>query len=242
MVRTRRVGDGPPTRRLTTTNEDRGVPETTTTRNPEATRRRILAAALSEFAAKGISGARVDRIALRSKTNKRMLYHYFGSKAGLFKAVLHQRLGDGAPNLAAAELDESERMAGLFERLWSSPDYLRLLMWEALERGARGPIEGEDIRRANLGARVDAIRDAQAEGRVDPELDPEMLVLAELAVAAYPLLFPQVTRLVTGLSDREPEFRARYLGFLEALGARFAAGPDERGRTRSSVTPKGDDA
>ena len=205
--------------------------ETTTTRNPEATRKRILSAALSEFAAKGISGARVDRIAERSKSNKRMLYHYFGSKAGLFKAVLHQRLGGGAPNLAEVDIDESERMARLFERLWSSPDYLRLLMWEALERGPRGPIESEDIRRANLQVRIDAIREAQAAGRVDTSLDPEMLVLAELAVTAYPLLFPQVTRLVTGMAGNDPEFRARYLTFLQALGATFGARSVARDRS-----------
>ena len=205
--------------------------ETTTTRNPEATRNRILSAALSEFAAKGISGARVDRIATRSKTNKRMLYHYFGSKAGLFKAVLNQRLGGGAPNLVEADIDESERMARLFERLWNSPDYLRLLMWEALERGPRGPIESEDIRRANLHVRIDAIREAQDAGRVDSSLDPEMLVLAELAITAYPLLFPQVTRLVTGRSGNDPEFRMRYLAFLRALGATFGGGREGQSRS-----------
>ena len=52
------------------------------------TRKRILAAATVEFARKGLGGARVDEIALRSKSNKRMIYHYFGSKEQLFKAVL----------------------------------------------------------------------------------------------------------------------------------------------------------
>ncbi|MVA25216.1 TetR/AcrR family transcriptional regulator [Agrobacterium vitis] len=57
-------------------------------RHPDATRAIILDAAIQEFAAKGFAGARVDAIALRSKTNKRMLYHFFGDKEGLYVAVL----------------------------------------------------------------------------------------------------------------------------------------------------------
>ena len=117
---------------------------TAATRNPEATRKRILSAALAEFAAKGISGARVDRIATRSKTNKRMLYHYFGSKAGLFKAVLHQRLGGGAPTLVEAGLDESERMArvGDLLRHAADTDLAAVRMIEAIKDRHQGRFAG----------------------------------------------------------------------------------------------------
>ena len=64
------------------------------TRDPEATKERILAAALHEFSAKGISGARVDAIASRAKVNKRMLYYYFGSKDELFREILRRRLAE----------------------------------------------------------------------------------------------------------------------------------------------------
>ena len=57
-------------------------------RDADQTRKRILAAATAEFARKGLGGARVDEIAARSKANKRMIYHYFGSKEQLFTAVL----------------------------------------------------------------------------------------------------------------------------------------------------------
>lgn len=70
----------------------------TTRRNPSAARRRILAAAAGEFAEHGYAGARVDRIATVARLNKRMLYHYFGDKQGLFLAVLENHLGgDVAP-------------------------------------------------------------------------------------------------------------------------------------------------
>ena len=59
-------------------------------RDPERTRAAILAAATREFAEKGFGGARVDSIALRAGTNKRMLYHYFGDKEALYLVVLEE--------------------------------------------------------------------------------------------------------------------------------------------------------
>src|ERR1043165_2721021 len=48
----------------------------------------ILEVATAEFAAKGLSGARVDEIAEQTRTSKRMIYYHFGSKDGLYRAVL----------------------------------------------------------------------------------------------------------------------------------------------------------
>ena len=59
---------------------DGTAPPVAKTRDAESTRKRILAAALAEFGRKGLGGARVDEIARRSKSNQRMIYHYFGSK------------------------------------------------------------------------------------------------------------------------------------------------------------------
>jgi TetR/AcrR family transcriptional regulator len=59
-------------------------------RDPDRTRNAILAAAQMEFAANGLSGARVDAIARRARANKRMIYHYFGSKAGLYLVALER--------------------------------------------------------------------------------------------------------------------------------------------------------
>jgi TetR/AcrR family transcriptional regulator len=59
-------------------------------RDPNRTREAILAAAQDEFARKGLSGGRVDAIARRSRANKRMIYHYFGDKQGLYLAVLER--------------------------------------------------------------------------------------------------------------------------------------------------------
>ena len=64
------------------------------TRDPERTRARILDAAKAAFAERGLGGARVDEIAARAKVNKRMIYHYFGNKDGLFLAVLEGAYAD----------------------------------------------------------------------------------------------------------------------------------------------------
>jgi len=61
-------------------------------RDPERTRQEILDVALSEFARNGYAGARVDEIAARTRTTKRMLYYYFTNKEQLYIAVLEQAL------------------------------------------------------------------------------------------------------------------------------------------------------
>src|SRR3569833_1569342 len=69
------------------------MPELPTTSKGAATSRRILDAAAKEVSAYGIAGARVDRIIAAARTNKAQLYAYFGSKEGLFDAVVADLLG-----------------------------------------------------------------------------------------------------------------------------------------------------
>ena len=64
------------------------------TRDPARSRQAILAAAKAEFCQHGLTGARVERISRRSRTNPRMIYHYFGSKEGLYLAVLESVYGE----------------------------------------------------------------------------------------------------------------------------------------------------
>ena len=96
-------------------------------RNPERTRERILCAALKEFAAHGFAGARVDAIACRAAINKRMLYHYFGDKEDLFKAVLRRKIAERqawAENLSG---DAAESLTFWFEAACKDVDWVRML-------------------------------------------------------------------------------------------------------------------
>jgi AcrR family transcriptional regulator len=113
------------------------------TNDPARTMAGILDVATTEFAAKGLSGARIDAIAAATQTSKRMIYYYFGSKEGLYVAVLEeayrrmrkieaeQHLEDLAPEAALRRLVEFT-----FDHHSGNPDYIRLVMTENMERGA----------------------------------------------------------------------------------------------------------
>jgi AcrR family transcriptional regulator len=114
-----------------------------TTRDPERTRGAILAAATQEFSANGLTGARVDAIAKRARVNKRMIYHYFGGKDGLYLAVLEETYAA----IRAAELDlhlvdrdPADGMRELVLFTWryflAHPEFLSLLGTENLHKAA----------------------------------------------------------------------------------------------------------
>jgi AcrR family transcriptional regulator len=110
-------------------------------RDADMTRRRILAAATAEFSRKGLGGARVDEIALRSKSNKRMIYHYFGSKEKLFTAVLEAAylgIRTAEKELHLDELDPESAILKLVEFTWKyylkHPELLTLVNSENLHR------------------------------------------------------------------------------------------------------------
>src|SRR5882672_11398400 len=116
-----------------------------TGRNPQQTQQRILEAALQEFSAKGFAGARVDVIARRARINKRMLYHYFGDKEGLFREVLRRKISERAAWLASAPEDPVERLPVWFELACRDQEWIHLLEWEALQWGEQKVID-EDRR------------------------------------------------------------------------------------------------
>src|SRR5215207_9086638 len=100
----------------------------------EATRRRLLDAAYAEFAARGLAGARVDRIAAEAGANKQAIYAYFKSKDGLFDAVLENRLGILADKVPFTPDDLPGYVGALFDQLVADPELVRLTQWKALER------------------------------------------------------------------------------------------------------------
>ena len=111
-------------------------------RDPERTRAAILAAAVDEFAAHGLGGARVDRIAARAGANKRMLYYYFGDKDGLFLAALEDRYAHIRSAEAALDLehlDPRKALKRLVEFTWNylleHPEFMALLNSENLHLG-----------------------------------------------------------------------------------------------------------
>ena len=110
-------------------------------RDPARTRAAILAAARAEFSEHGLEGARIDAIARRAATNKRMLYHYFGNKEGLYCAVLaesYREIRQGERALQLDQYDPVEAMARLvrftFRHFLECPWFIALLTNENLMR------------------------------------------------------------------------------------------------------------
>src|SRR3954447_12090353 len=198
----------------------------TARRDPEATRSRIMQAAVREFSAKGISGARVDAIAQRAGANKRMLYHYFGSKYGLFREVLRQELGDRVQRVREQGTDRRQRLVRRQASHARDPVWVRLLMWEALESRAGDTEDGGD-RATWYEDWVAALRTDQAAGLIPADLDAAQLALSDLALTLFPAAFPQLTRWITGRSVTDPHFIAERQQFLEALGRRMYLEPSE---------------
>lgn len=160
----------------------------------ELTRRKILDAAIDEFAARGFGGARVDRIAGSAGVNKRMIYHHFGNKLGVFEAALSDQVS-------------GVDITGKLARLW---------MHEALERG------DENILRLAERERAAARRSASeqvADGRSGDSLaDASISALARTALEVFPLAFPQIVRVVTGRRADSAEFRIAWSRLLHDWG------------------------
>src|SRR3954453_51380 len=113
----------------------RAVPERT--RDRDRTRAEILAVATEEFSEHGYSGARVDEIAERTRTTKRMLYYYFESKEGLYTAVLERayaRIRAAERDLDVQHLEPVaaiRRLAELtFDHHEAHPEFIRLVSIE----------------------------------------------------------------------------------------------------------------
>jgi AcrR family transcriptional regulator len=99
-----------------------------------ATRARLIEAAFTEFVERGLAGARVDRIASQATANKQAIYAYFGSKDGLFDAVLAQRLGILADAVPFRPDDLPRYALETFDFLQLHPEMMQLTLWKRLER------------------------------------------------------------------------------------------------------------
>ncbi|MFM2067488.1 MAG: hypothetical protein RLZZ584_2397, partial [Pseudomonadota bacterium] len=112
------------------------------TNDPERTRADILEVATAEFADKGLAGARIDAIAAATRTSKRMIYYYFGSKEGLYLAVLeeaYRRMRGIESGLQLDSLAPEQALRTLVaftcDYQLAHPEFIRLVMNENMLRG-----------------------------------------------------------------------------------------------------------
>ena len=146
----------------------------------DETRARILAAALDEFSAYGVAGARVDRIAATAGCNKNLLYVYFGSKENLFTAVLDQHLVRVYEDIPFTPDDLPGFAGRVFDFAMSRPELMRLLAWSTLEPS----VQALQSRAASHDAKVAALAAAQDGRRLGAEFSPAFLVTTVMSIAS----------------------------------------------------------
>jgi AcrR family transcriptional regulator len=164
------------------------------TRDPEATRARILAGAKAEFARKGLGGARVDDIAARAKANKRMLYHYFGNKEELFRITLEDAYADFRAAEARLEIEKDDPITAI-KRLVSftwkyyldNPEFITLVNSENLHkaRHIRTSKRMREMSRPFVGRMRDLLARGAAAGLFRTDLDPVQVNITIAATGYY---------------------------------------------------------
>ena len=133
------------------------------TNDPERTMADIIVVATNEFSDKGLAGARIDVIAEAMRTSKRMIYYYFGSKEGLYIAVLedaYRRIRQIESHLNLEDLPPEDALRKLVgftvDYQLANPDFVRLVMTENIHRG-QYLSQSKAIRKLNVPA-IDAVR------------------------------------------------------------------------------------
>jgi AcrR family transcriptional regulator len=163
-------------------------------RDPDATRLRILAAATHEFARFGLGGARVDRIAARAKSNKRMLYHYFGNKDALFAITVENAYGAFRDKEAALQLDSLEPVAAmrrLVQFIWeyflAHPEFITLVNSENLHKAKhlKASKRNTDMSRKFVARMQALLSRGEASGVFRHGLDPVQVNISIAAIAYY---------------------------------------------------------
>ncbi|NIR29640.1 MAG: TetR family transcriptional regulator [Gammaproteobacteria bacterium] len=169
----------------------RGSGQSGARRDPAATRERILDAGRVEFSQHGYNGARIDRIARRSRSNIRMIYHYFGGKEPLYLAVLedtYRRIRQRERQLDLKHLPPGQGMRQLveftFDYLCDNPNFVKLICNENL-------LQGKFLKKSRVvpettlplvDALEDLLRRGQAGGVFHKKVGPIQLYVTILSV------------------------------------------------------------
>ncbi|MEV6303078.1 TetR family transcriptional regulator [Actinoplanes sp. NPDC051861] len=173
------------------------------TRDPDRKREQLLQAALEEFAAHGVAGARVDRLAKRAGISAGLVYSFYDNKDGLFEAVFDLIVEQTVTAVPIDAEDLGEYAGRLYDAGSAHPDVLRFVAWYQLERG--DTVTRRASSSAAMAGKVAAIAEAQRRGAVTDRVAPGEILALVLALANMWQL-------------REPEF----LDLVEA-GRRRAA-------------------
>lgn len=198
--------------------------------NPEKTRENILQEAIVEFVQQGLAGARVDAIAERIHTSKRMIYYYFGSKDGLYLAVLeeaYRRMRSIEADLHLDDLEPAVALRRLVEFTWEhhrdNEDFIRLVMSENIHR-AEYLRQSQSMRELNVRA-IDSIRELYdrgvAQGVFRSGLDPLDIHAAISALTVFNVANRYTFGAIFDRDDRQAKAQILRLEHVVELILRF---------------------
>jgi len=207
---------------------------------------RIFTAALAEFAARGVAGARVDRIAASAGLNKAMLYYHFGSKERLYRAVIQHAIGRLASSLetvAASDCDPAAKLDLFIETFvtlgLAEPHFAPLMLREIAEGASR--VDESTI--AILLRLVEAMGAILSEGRragVFRDADPLLTYLT----TAWPIMVYLSTDALRRTIVRHARFNVsgfepdHFIHHVQELNRRALARDPNRPAAKPRATPR----
>lgn len=169
-------------------------------RNPTQTKERILKEATRIFAVNGFAGSPISEIIKSSKVNKRMIYHYFGDKEGLYRSIflqqwgelkawfdraLQKRLEEAGPAPLKGEGLLVDALGIFFDFMSTHQDFVRLTMWEGLEGGWVSRSIWKDVRGPIYFQIEFLVKQAQAAGILEKDLDAGHLIVSFLGAISF---------------------------------------------------------
>ncbi len=195
-------------------------------RNAKKSRQAILNAAKSEFCLYGFSGARVERIARKSKANMRMIYHYFGSKEGVYLAVLETIYGEIREGENKLDLTHAEPLEGIRKLIGFTFDFF------AARRDVLALINSENTMKGRFLKRlphvqamtlplVETIRGildrGQGQGVFRGDVDPVQLYVSIVALSQLHLLSQFTLSVIFAQDLSDPDWLAQRRVHIERM-------------------------
>jgi AcrR family transcriptional regulator len=203
----------------------------------ERTRNEILDVATSEFAGQGLAGARVDEIAARTRTTKRMIYYYFESKEGLYIEVLERAYARIRAVEREVDVDHLDprtairRLAELtFDHHDSHPDFIRLVSIENIHHAEH---MAKSKRLANLKNPVIELIErilerGRAEGLFRRDVDPVDVHMMISAFCVFRIANRHTFRTLFDRDLGDPDRREHYRGMLGDMVVEYLSATPSR--------------
>ncbi len=220
------------TRRRSPKDAGANASQRATRRDPDATRANIIEVATREFAENGLDGARVDEIAEKTRTSKRMIYYYFESKEGLYKAVLenvYREIRTREADLGLERLPPERALRKLVESTVeyddSRPHLFRLVAIENINYGRH--VQGSSSIQTNNASATeilsDILRRGAEAGVFRKDINPTDLHMVISALSLFRVSNRYTFGTIFGTDFSDPAVRRRHRKMIGDIVMRYVA-------------------